>query len=217
MSPGLVLLLLLWEISCTWYHRYHRLPLSIWLLQNNAVSSFPKPGNFFPWWSAPRARRRLWPWPPDMAPLHDNNKWTRLWRSTGTSSPHPQGCLYTVRSSTPLTWPQVRHYPMDRSIGALFWRMMKSRGRFRSCCKKVTSGQVHRPVGARSCWYKRRMGLGDFVLTIEHWKCWKCCHWWQRKLDRRSIWTTTRQREKQGATLHKKEQRSKEEARQIRK
>jgi hypothetical protein len=31
---------------------------------------------------------------------------------------------------------------------ALSWRMTKSRGRFMSCCRKVTSGQVHRPVGA---------------------------------------------------------------------
>ena len=26
---------------------------SLWLLQNNPVSSFPKPGNLFSWWSAP--------------------------------------------------------------------------------------------------------------------------------------------------------------------
>ena len=169
MSLNLVLLLLLWEISCTGYQRYHLLPLSLWLLKKNAVSSFPKLGNSFSWWSAPRARRRLWPRPLDIAPLHDNNKWTRLWRSTGTSSPHPQEFLYTVRSSTRLIWPQVRRYPMDRSIDALFWRMMKSRGRFRSCCRKVTFVQVHRPVGARSCWYRRRMGLGDSVLVIGRW------------------------------------------------
>jgi len=58
---------------------------------------------------------------------------------------------------------------MDQSIGAPFWRMMKSRGKFRSYCRKVTFGWVHRPMGARSCCYKRRMGLGDFVLTIGHW------------------------------------------------
>ena len=32
--------------------------------------------------------------------------------------------------------------------------------------RKVTSVQVYRLVGARLCWYRRRMGLGDFVLTI---------------------------------------------------
>ena len=138
-------------------------------MQNNAVSSFPKLGKLFSWWSTPRARRILWPRPPDRAPLHDNNKWIRLWRSTGTSSPRPQGFLCTVRSSTRLIWPQVRHYPMDRSIDALFWKMTKSRGRFRSYCRKVTSDQVHHPVGARSCWYIRRMGLGDSVLIIGHW------------------------------------------------
>ena len=58
--------------------------------------------NFFSWWFTPRERIRLWPRPPDMDSLHENNKWTRLWRSTGTSSPHPQGFLCTVRSSTPL-------------------------------------------------------------------------------------------------------------------
>ena len=169
MSLGLALLLLLWEISCTGYQRYHLLRLSLWLLQNNVVSSFPKLGNSFSWWFAPRERRILWPWPPERAPLHDNNKWIRLWRSTGTSSPHPQGFLCTVRSSTRLIWPQVRHYPMERSIGALFWKMMKSRARFKSCCRKVTSYQVHRPVGSRSCWYRRRMGCGDSILTIERW------------------------------------------------
>eukprot|EP00253_Pinus_taeda_P022068 PITA_22068 len=29
------------------------------------------------------------------APPHDNNRWKRLWRSRKTSSPPPQGCLYT--------------------------------------------------------------------------------------------------------------------------
>ena len=87
----------------------------------------------------------------------------------GTSSPHPQGCLYSVRSSTPLTWPQVRRYPMDQYIGAMFCRMMKSGGRFRSYYRKVTSGQVHHPVGAQSCSYRRTMGLGDFVLIIGRW------------------------------------------------
>ena len=46
---------------------------------------------------------------------------------------------------------------------------MKSRGKFKSCCKKVTSSWVHHPMGDWSCWYRRRMGLGDSVLTI---KCW---------------------------------------------
>ena len=149
MSLSLVLLLLLWEISCTGYQRYHLLLLSLWLLQNNAVSSFPKPGNSFSWWSASRARRRIWPRPPDMAPLHDKNKWIRLWRSAGTSSPHSQGFLCTVRSSTRLIWPQVWRYPTDRYIDTLLWRTMRSRGRFRSCCRRVTSDQVHHPVGAR--------------------------------------------------------------------
>ena len=166
MSPGLVLLLLLWEISYTGYQRYQCPLLSLWLLQNNAVISFPKPGNLFSLWSAPRARRIRWPRLPNRAPLHANNKQTRLWR---TSSPHPQGFLCTVRSSTPLIWPQVHRYLMGWSISSLSLRMMKSRGRFKSCCRKVTSGQVHRPVGARLCWYRRRMGLGDYVLTIGHW------------------------------------------------
>ena len=175
MIPGLALSLLRWEIICTWYQRYHLLPLSLWLLQNNAVSSFPKPGNLFSWWFVLRARRISWPRPPDIAHLHDNNKWTRSWMSTGTYSPHPQGFFCTVRSRTPSIWPQVCHYPMDRSIDALFWRMMKSRGKFRSCCRRVTSGQVHHPVGARSCWYRKMMGLGDSVLTIG---------WWTRSLSR---------------------------------
>ena len=166
MSPCLALLLLRWEIICIEYQRYHPLPLSLWLLLNNAVSSFPKPRSLFSWWSALRARRRSWPQPPDRAPPHDNNKWTRSWRSTGTYSPHPLGCLSTVRSSTPSIWPQVYHCLMDWSIDTLFWRMMKSRGKFRSCCRRVTSGQVHRPVGSQSCWYRKRMGLGDSVLTI---------------------------------------------------
>jgi len=29
-------------------------------------------------------------------------KWKRLWRSTGTSSPHPQGYLNTFKSNAPL-------------------------------------------------------------------------------------------------------------------
>lgn len=58
---------------------------------------------------------------------------------------------------------------MDQSNDALFQRRRKSRGRFKSCCRTVTSIWVHHPVGARSCWYRRRMGLGDSVLTIEHW------------------------------------------------
>ena len=169
MSPDLTLLLLRWEISCIGYQKYHCLPLYVWLLQNNTVSSFPKPGNLFSWWSTLRERRILWPWPLDRAHPHDNNKWTRSWRSNETYSPHPQGFLCTIRSSTPSIWPQVRCYPMDRSIDALFWRMMKSRGKFRSCYRRVTSDQVHLPVGARSCWYRRRMGLGDSVLTIGRW------------------------------------------------
>ena len=47
MSLDLMLLLLLWEVSYIGYQRYHLLQLSLWLLQNNVVSSFPKPGNFF--------------------------------------------------------------------------------------------------------------------------------------------------------------------------
>ena len=153
---------------CTGYRRYHPLPLSLWLLQNNAVTSFPKQGSLFSWWFTLKARRRLWPQPPKKAPPHDNNKWTRSW-STGTYSPHPLGCLSTVKSSTPSIWPHVYRYPMDWSIAILFLRMMKSRGKFRSFCKRVTYGQVHRPTGVRSCWHRRRMGLRDFVLTIGHW------------------------------------------------
>jgi hypothetical protein len=41
------LLLLPWEIICTGYQRYHHLSLSLWLLQKNAVRSFPKLGNLF--------------------------------------------------------------------------------------------------------------------------------------------------------------------------
>ena len=58
---------------------------------------------------------------------------------------------------------------MSWSIDALFWRTMKSRGRFRIYCRKGTSGQFHHPVGARSHWYRRRIGPGDSVLTIERW------------------------------------------------
>ena len=166
ISPSLALLLLCWEIICTWYQRYHLLLLSLWLLQNNAIRSFPKLRNLFSWWSTLRERIILWPQPLERDPLYDNNKWTRSWRSTRTSSPHPQGCLCTISSSTPSIWPEVCRYPMDRSITILFWRMMKSRGKFRSCCRRVTSGQVHRHVGAWSCWYRKRMGLGDTVLTI---------------------------------------------------
>jgi hypothetical protein len=72
-----------------------------------------------------------------------------------------------VKHSIDLT-PGMHHYPMDRSIDALFWRTMRSRGRFRSCCRKGTSGQAHHPVGARLYWYRRRMGPGDSVLTIGH-------------------------------------------------
>jgi hypothetical protein len=46
MSSGLVLLLSLWAIICTGYQRYHYLPPPLWLLQNNAVSSFPKTKKF---------------------------------------------------------------------------------------------------------------------------------------------------------------------------
>ena len=58
---------------------------------------------------------------------------------------------------------------MDQSIGAPFCRTAKSRGRFRSCYRKVASDWVHCPVRAPSCWYRRRMGLVDFVLTIGRW------------------------------------------------
>jgi len=78
----------------------------------------------------------------------------------------PQGFLCTVRSSTPSIWPQVHCCLMDQSIDALFWRTMKSRGRFRICYRKVTSIQVQHPVGTWLCWYRKRMGLGDSVLTI---------------------------------------------------
>ena len=73
LSLDLTLLLLLWEISCTRYQRYHCLPLSLWLLQNNVVSSFPKPGNLFFWWSALRARRILWPRPPGLLRITTTN------------------------------------------------------------------------------------------------------------------------------------------------
>ena len=168
MNQGLVLLLLLWEISCTGYQRSHHLPPSLWLLQNNVVSSFPKPGNFFSWWYALKERRICWPRPLDRAPLHDNYRWTRSWRSMRTYSPPPQGFLYTVRSSTPSIWPQACRYPMDRSIDALFWRNMRSRGRFKSCWRKGTSGKNHHFVGAILYWYRRRMGLGDSILTTMH-------------------------------------------------
>ena len=75
--------------------------------KKNTVSSFPKLGNLFSWWSALEPRRIRWPRPPHKTPFHNNNKWTRYWRNTGTSSPHPQGCLCTVRSSTPSIWPKV--------------------------------------------------------------------------------------------------------------
>ena len=145
------------------------MPPSLWLLENNVVSSFPKLGNLFSWWYTLKERRIQWPRPPDRAPPHDTYRWTRSWRSTRKSSPPPQRFLCTVRSSTPSIWPQVRRYPIDQSINAPFWRTMKSRGRFRSCCRKVTFVRVHRPVEAQSCWYKRRMGLGDSVLTIMRW------------------------------------------------
>lgn len=120
----------------------------------------------------------------------------------GTYSPSPQGFLCTVRSSTPSISHQVRRYPMDQFIGAPFWRTMKSRGRFKSCCRKVTFDQVHRPVEARSCWCKRRMGLGDSVFTIRHWTrslygigtqshglmtFWT--NWWGQNISARSIWS----------------------------
>ena len=35
--------------------------------------------------------------------------------------------------------------------------------------EKVTFSWVHRPVWARLCYYRRRMGLGDSVLAIGHW------------------------------------------------
>ena len=81
----------------------------------------------------------------------------------------PVGVLLHCQFKHSIDLTQVFHYPMDQSISAPFWRTMKSIGKFKSYCKMFTSIQVHLPVGAWSCWYKRRMGLGDFVLTIEHW------------------------------------------------
>jgi hypothetical protein len=80
--------------------------------------------------------------------------------------------IFTSPAAVPLHC-QVKHLidltpgarcPMDQSIDALLWRMTKSRGIFRRCCRKVTSDRVHHPVGAQSCWCRRRMGLGDSSL-----------------------------------------------------
>ena len=157
MRHGLASLLLIWEISCIGYYRYYCMSLSLWLLQKNAVTTFPKLW-FFSSWSALRARRRLWPWPPNRAPLHENNKWIRLWRSTGTYSPHPQGFLCTVRLSTRLIWPPVRRYLMDQSIGALLWRMMKSRGRFRSYYRNFTIPSSSSPYGSLIIFVQKKDG-----------------------------------------------------------
>ena len=83
------------------------------------------------------------------------------------ASPTGVPLYWRVKQSINLT--QVRRYLMDRSIDARFGRTMRSRGIFKSCCRKGTSGQAHQPVGARLCWYKRRTRPGDSVLTIGHW------------------------------------------------
>eukprot|EP00253_Pinus_taeda_P016531 PITA_16531 len=66
---------------------------------------------------------------------------------------------------------------------------MKSRGRFRSCYRKVTSVRFHHPVGARSCWYRRRMGLGDSVLTISEINSKSGYH--QVPIEPFDVWKTT--------------------------
>ena len=57
---------------------------------------------------------------------------------------------------------------------------MKSRGRFRSFCRNITSSQVRRPMGARSFWCIIRMGPGDSILNISH---------WTRSLSRIGTWS----------------------------
>jgi len=80
----------------------------------------------------------------------------------------PTGILCIFKSSTPSIRSRACLYPMDQSVDTLFWRTMRSRGRFRNYCRKGTSGQVHHPMGARLYWYRRTMGLEDSVLTIRH-------------------------------------------------
>eukprot|EP00253_Pinus_taeda_P002683 PITA_02683 len=83
--------------------------------------------------------------------------------------------IFTSPAGVPLHC-QVKH-SINLTAGAsfpnapIYWHSVlendEIKRQFKSYCRKVTSIQVHRLMGAQSCWYRRRMGLGVFVLTIK--------------------------------------------------
>eukprot|EP00253_Pinus_taeda_P003447 PITA_03447 len=86
--------------------------------------------------------------------------------------------IFTTPAGVPLHC-QVKHSinltlasPLPN--GLIYWcfvlRIMKLRAKFRSCCRKVTSDQVHHLVGALSYWYPIPR-IDDLLDQVKGEKC----------------------------------------------
>jgi len=84
--------------------------------------------------------------------------------------------IFTSPAGVPLHC-QVKH-PINLTLGAPFPNgpiyqcfildNEKIKRQIQELLQKGRIRRVHHLVGARSCWCRRRMGLGDFAFTIRH-------------------------------------------------
>jgi hypothetical protein len=98
-------------------------------------------------------------------PPCSRSRWIRSWKNTGTSSPHPQGYLALSGQAFHRSDPGAP-LPNGPIYRCSILENDEIKSRFRSCCKKGTSDQVHHLVGARL--YLVQKKDGTWRLCIDY-------------------------------------------------